>query len=479
MSRKSKLNLSKERLAEISNVPDDLLKRLDDVDTLINTVIKAEGGDVVAMRELVRITYDTYGNDAELNHAMLYFAMHGVELGDVYSAECLVYYINKYHEGYDSLDKAIHVLKTAGVYDPLSKKINQAMLKRIIVSATPDSDFDQLQSMVASLNTDYISCIKLYLYCLEYLFTGKRNEKKLNELKNEVGIKGILSIPTFGGADAHKEKLSHDVIVRDIDNLKNALFACDIDIWRGFWIRCVYEYTEIYLSSNHYDVINEIISVMSLRKYSKRRNQHLLACIRYALTNPDVSDDERISLIKRECELVNVCRYEGDLPDDDYDVTVMLVREAIYTSEYHARKAFMYQKQFGTTIVYGKNRYSLVSDLTGHAKRGNKHMWEVIISIAAPNGEKIEFTNMRTAKVMTTVTRNGASLPYDKNCSQMILDSELIIDGVAHPFEIDLKLDISYVSATKCGVGEIKVRRSETIDGFLVMKCQLYIFDNT
>ncbi len=476
MSRKSKLAISRERLVEISNVPDDLFEKLDNMDALLETVIRAEGGDLEAAHELMKIAFDTYGNDAELNRAMLYLAMHGIELGDVYSAECLIHCINKYNDGYDSLDKAIELMKSSDRYDLVSRQINQAMLRRIVTSATPDSDFDELYSLVASLNVEYIACIELYLYCLEKLYTGRGDEEKLNRLKTEVGIEGILSIPAFDGDGERRNDITPEVIARDINNLKNALVACDIDIWRGFWIRCIFEYMEIYAHGSYYDVVNEIIYAISRRKYSKRRKQHLLASIRYALTNPDITDAERTSLIEREQELVNECIYDGDCPDDNYDTTVALMREGVYTSEYQARKAFMYEKQFGIKIHHTKNRYMLTADLTGHAKRGNKHMWEIVISMPIPNGEEIRFTELNTGEVRTTVIRNGISLPYEKTRSQMLIYSELLINGSAHPFELDLMLDISYVSAAKCGKGEIKVRKSDIIDNHLVMRCQLYIF---
>ena len=151
------------------------------------------------------------------------------------------------------------------------------------------------------------------------------------------------------------------------------------------------------------------------------------------------------------------------------------MREAAYTSEYQERLEARGNVVGGSKIVHEKNRYKLECVLTGHAKRGNRHMWESMLSIECNGGEPPVFSGITISERRNVIGRGGATLEQEKRRSQIICSGEILMGGKASPFMLDLILDISYVSTTKCEVVEIKPKKTRILDSHAIMDGYIYI----
>ena len=74
------------------------------------------------------------------------------------------------------------------------------------------------------------------------------------------------------------------------------------------------------------------------------------------------------------------------------------------------------------------------------------------------------------------VSRGGITLESDKKLSQVICAGEILIGEKPHPFEVDLVLDISYVSTTKCEWFDVKVKEYGRVGDYLVMQAMISIW---
>ena len=214
------------------------------------------------------------------------------------------------------------------------------------------------------------------------------------------------------------------------------------------------------------------------RHFSARRNLHALAWISYLAENgPEGA--ERESLTAQARRLEELSRFELLLEGEaDADTLAALREEAIYTSSVKERRAHERELPFGNRIIHERNRYHLSASLTGHSKRGSRHYWETVISLCLDGSEPFtpEIDTLTVDGAFNAASRGGVTLPQDKFSSQVILSSEIGLNGVRSPLSVDLILDIAYISAVKCGSCEIKVSGTEYIDGWAVMDCQVYLY---
>ena len=92
MSRKSKMTIYREKIAEISNVPLDIFDSIEPNDAIVETVLAAENGDLKAISQIATLLFSTYSTRREPNDAAIYFMRRAVEAGDANSAVNLVTY---------------------------------------------------------------------------------------------------------------------------------------------------------------------------------------------------------------------------------------------------------------------------------------------------------------------------------------------------------------------------------------------------
>ena len=130
----------------------------------------------------------------------------------------------------------------------------------------------------------------------------------------------------------------------------------------------------------------------------------------------------------------------------------------------------------GEYIRHVKNRYTLDCTLKNHAKRSNRHMWEITLLIKSDGDALPVFQNIKINERRNAVIRAGEISKQEKKRSQIICDGELILNERVSPFVLDLILDIAYVSTTKCENVNIKIRKTERSGEYTVLNCQLYVY---
>jgi hypothetical protein len=149
--------------------------------------------------------------------------------------------------------------------------------------------------------------------------------------------------------------------------------------------------------------------------------------------------------------------------------------EAVYTREKDARREGEYINSLGSIIKYENKRFVMECDLSGHSKRGHKHAWEFKMSLPKEFIGHIEptFQNFKVEKANPFITRGGVVLERDKTSSQIICRSEIKCGERARPFLVDIILDVAYISAVKCTVGELKIKSKKDDDRYVTYTCQI------
>ena len=213
------------------------------------------------------------------------------------------------------------------------------------------------------------------------------------------------------------------------------------------------------------------------RHFATRKNLHALVWLRYLAEHSPVDDAAKLSETIKELE--DSCRFDLILNEElTPEEEESLRKEAIYTRYTEERARHEREASLGNKILHERNRYLLAATLTNHSKRGRRHYWETTVSLPLDTDEVFlpEFDSLTAERAHNVITRGGVTLSRDKGASQMILTSEISIRGVKAPLTVDLILDIAYISAVKCGEGEIKIKDFKVQDGYLVMSCQIFLF---
>ena len=114
-------------------------------------------------------------------------------------------------------------------------------------------------------------------------------------------------------------------------------------------------------------------------------------------------------------------------------------------------------------------------ELKGHSKRGHKHTWEFKMSMPKKfiGQKRPTFHNFKVERANPFITRGGVALEREKTSSQIICRSEIKFDQAAHPFLVDIILDVTYISSVKCTLGELKIKNITEDDKYLTYTCQI------
>ena len=79
---------------------------------------------------------------------------------------------------------------------------------------------------------------------------------------------------------------------------------------------------------------------------------------------------------------------------------------------------------------------------------------------------------------LAKISRNGITLEKEKKAAQVLCAGEIRIGDKVSPFELDLILDISYVSATKCTHCAFKVERYKRQGEYLIIQTDISLYAN-
>ena len=473
MSRKSRATLSREKLESISSCPTDIFNSIEATDELFELIEKAERKDEMALRKISSMLFSTYINDSNINQAMLYFLVKGVEHGDTESAHHLIVCASMKNECLEHVDDAVKVLNDADL--PLPPEHGKdAMFKSIVRSAGKDADYETLLGKLYSLQYEGIEYAELYFLYKQKEAHGNIDAEKADSLSAQANLPPLSTLPTF--CDTVN---APDSTVKDgwSESLISALNLSSLDSWQDFWLRCIYEYCVIYLKNDFTEFAEAIAQTLEKRRFSKKSKLHALAFIKYIRENTPEDNHKHIRLREWYNEMLEECVLDGTLKSlDDEEEMLRIMKEAAYTSEYAERKSAESGISLGHRINHVKNRYVLCAVLTDHAKRGNRHMWPTVLSIKQDSDALPIFENIKIAERRNEVRRGDAALSMQKKQSQVICDGNLILNGKVSPFVLDLILDISYVSTTKCESLEIKIKKAQKNNGYTVLNCQLFIY---
>lgn len=469
MSRKSKLTIYREKLAMISNSPTDIFNMLEPSDAILNSIIAAENGDKGALCALSDLLFSVYSKEREPNDSAVYFMNKGVLSGDVRSAVNLVIYCSIKNDAIEHVDKALELIEKANA-DISPDVVKDVLLKRVIYDAETDISHTELIKRLQAIQHRAEPFALVYLTC-KAIQKNMATEEELEHLCREASLPPLNKMSL-----SEKPEQEYAVISAEKRAFMNAFKSCNLDIWQDFWLRCIYEYCIKYLNDNLVDFAEDIARALERRRFSHKAKLHALAFIKHTYESCPEGSEKRADLLRWYEKTVKECMLDGSFENiDSKDDTFRLMREAAYTSEYNERRDAEAGIDTGHRIVHERNRYKLECALTGHAKRGNRHMWEAKLSIETKSDEPPVFQNIVINDRRNVIGRGNTTLEQEKKRSQVICSGEIQIGNKTSPFVLDLILDIAYISTTKCDQVQIKPKRIQIVDNSVVMDCQIYI----
>ncbi len=465
MSRKSRLALAKEKLSLISDCPDEIFNKVEPCDSVFEKIECAKSGDVVAIGDLAEYLLGIYLDEEELNAALLFYARDGLLRGDRRSAIVMLKCMDRFNEQFEHLDAALALTDDASELDELRIRLKA---KRAVYCAVHYNSYDSAKTELADIGKDYEKYARILLGSLIFKESGATDTECL-AIAESLGLGNVLHLPTFTGRQDCDKNILPSVEVEE--QIRYALSLIDMDEWQDFWIKIAYEYATLRIGGNLGDFIEDIISALYKRCDYPRRKLHLLAAKKYALDSLGLGDMSEFELLKEECLFNGLC-----FDTNDNAVCNELIREAVYTDSRAERESYHRSIRLGAILEHVKNRYRLVATMTNHIKRGYKHQWELTLSIATDKDKPPVILTGDITERMHQVTRGGVELNHEKKLSQVLCRSQLMIGDKVYPVEMDLILDISYVSSTKCGHCEIAIKNFKRDGEYLVMSTCLTIY---
>lgn len=448
----------------------DLFDKIEPNEDTFIKIEKAEDRDVTAIRELVNTLYEVYKDEDELNGALCYFAKLGLSLDDAECARIMLSCITSFNEQFDALEQTLRILESQRSDEKTDQLITLAKVKSIIIRSTEDADFCELTRSLSQMYDEYSAYARLYLASERLRYTGNYEKEKIDSLAEALDVPSLVALPVFTGKDPEVCAAPRDA-EKECEALRFALMQIDMDEWRDFWLAAMYEYVQIYLSKDLTKVGNDILKSLKSRCTYPKKKLHILSVLKYLCNKgKDEYKDEYDALLKE-------CIFDGLSVDLDTDEACEeLIKNAIYTCSKEERRKAKFSSKLGAVIEHTKNRYLLKAALDNHQKRGNKHLWEMTISIKSGHKESPMINPIRISERYNEVNRGGVTLDKEKKQSQVIARGEIQIAEKLYPLELDLILDISYVSSTKCELCEIKIKDYTREENYIVMQSILAIY---
>jgi hypothetical protein len=115
--------------------------------------------------------------------------------------------------------------------------------------------------------------------------------------------------------------------------------------------------------------------------------------------------------------------------------------------------------------------------LTGHKKRAARHQWDCTISLCTEDDTPPIFKPIPIVERRAEISRNGITFDKEKKAAQVLCAGEVQLKDKISPIELDLIVDISYVSTTKCTHAMIRVERVKRQGKRLVMLADISLYD--
>lgn len=470
MSRKTKETLYKERLGEISNCPLELLDKIVPSEETFAKIQAADRGDVSAIRDLSDLTYQTYKNECEINPATLYFASLGMAANDRACAVNLLKCVERFNAGYDLADEAIRVLEVGDADGETGRLISRVRVQRFISELGPKADYDAIEKTLRNLSNEYSAYTRLYLASRRLIDMGSYDKADIEALSTALGVPSLVTLPVFTGRCEVENVTTPSNFEGELEVMRFVSALVHMDEWRDFWLKAIYEYATIYLGGDISTVAEDILNLIAMRCDYPEKKLHLLA-IKRILSRVDAGEDAEYESLKNECI------FDGYDPEScEGDALNEAIKDAVYVNSAEKKRELALAIKRGTEIKHVKNRYLLEATMNNHIKRGIRHLWDATLSIKTELDTPPTVTICKITDTKNEVIRNGVALDKERKLTQVFCRGELQLGERAHPFELDLILDISYVSSTKCELAEIKIKEYHREGEYLVFNSTVSIY---
>ena len=467
MSRKAKLTIYRDRLEAISMCPSTIFNNFEPSDDDFDTVRRAEAGDLAAIEAISSLLFNIYSTASEPNSALIYFLSMGLANGSAECAAKMIRVIDRFNTEFSRLSEAIEIVAGTDSAALLSDVIADARLKGIIAAAkSPECDFKELSARVDLADTELKCAILLYLAASALRYTGECDREAVQILAESLGLSSLASLQILGGDGVAKETDTE----RELAHLKRILNAIDMREWRDLWLAVLYEYARLYLDSDLSKIADTMLAVINSRPEYRDKSLHVLAVKRYMLNRGIGSSDE-------ECEALDkLCRFRGLYLSEPYDD---LIHDAIYSGGSDGVTHLPDGSSHVSELYHERNRYNLTMTLTGHKKRAARHQWDCIISLRTDEDVAPIFREIPITERRAEISRNGITYGKEKKAAQVICQGEIQLGERLSPIELDLIVDISYVSTTKCTHAMIRVERVKREGEYLVMLGDVSLYNES
>ena len=480
MARKSRDTIWRERLAHVSGCPSDIFDLLPVSEELISRASLIESCDPISISYLLSLLHTALTNEAVLdevrihgNEAVAYLIKKATSTRERSTAKLALDLMYKTAIGLEFSD-LIHSILSEDKEQ--SRKLSAVTVMRIILGAAEGRSYTQLLPLLTRLETNTSPDVWLYAFSMTKGI-GPANSL-CRDYSEKLGIPLLPSLSSFGRVEGKaevSEEKAREYVCRCLEIGKEQ-FLLD---YRGFWLRCAYEICAEYLRGDFSLIAKEAFEFSKGSVFCEKKNLYTLVWAQYLLSL-SLSPEQQQATEATVRGLTNLVHFNYQMPSPfTEEIRKELMRDAVYTYYSKEKADFKKREALGFIICHARNRYNLSATLEGHTKRGRKHYWESTFSIEL-SGESaelpLEFAPLSVVVTNNVATRGGARLPYDKTTSQVICTSEITVNGINHPLEIDLILDIAYISSVKCGNGDIYIKEVNFKDGYAVMSCQIYLY---
>ena len=469
MSRKARLTVYRDRLEAISECPGTVFNELNPTDVILELIEKAEAGDRDSIDILVMELYKRARENESHSDAMIYFLKKGLALASPLCGLIAVSYIDFFNSDFDLLDAALESISGSDNTEAYLDAAERARIKRIIAAPSRECDFDALRAELTERKPRTLGAVMLYLAAKERCYKGAPVTDEVHGIAADEGLGEIMLLPTFGGRCECERLRTPDDSERQC-RLLNAIYRLyDSREWQDFWLTIMYEYAVIYLCKDLSAFIESMLAIVSARRAYREKPMHELALKRYA-------EEHGLGYTREECdELEKICRFNGlQIPETVEE----LVREAVYAVA-PPPCCGEYSTVCDAEIQHERNRYTITMTLNEHKKRASRHQWDALIAIRTDEDEPPTIEPVPIVEMRAQISRNGVTLEKEKKAAQVLCAGEIRIGDKTSPLELDLILDISYVSLTKCTHCSVKIERYKRQGAYLIMHADIGIYNKS
>ncbi|MBQ8371675.1 MAG: hypothetical protein IJX38_01870 [Clostridia bacterium] len=473
MARKSKETLLKERLASLGTCPYDIFEILPESEEIFSLIAEAERGNISSAERIIDALLPEAIKAGRPNAALLHYVSITNRAACTSAAKKYISYFLSIHGGYDVAAEAIRLILDSDGPLGTVEGLAEARLRLAVHEAEDASDPLTVLAPISDIDVTLYAPVALYIYSL-----GAKGGRCVchEDMLDAAGLPHIKGLFPYCHAVSSTVPDEEEAL-HELGLMRENLYRYPAEGWRDFWLRCMYEMTLKYLSGRLEIIAEDVIQISEERRYCDRHSRHTLAWLKYLLKHS--ADPEQAEWAADNYSKIYArCAFEGGDADIDENELEQLMKEAVYVSSRDELMASTTARLLGSRITHERNRFKLSATLEGHGKRGRMHFWNAPLSIDSSylTAALPAISRLSVVEAHNDVCRGGTTLEHDKAKSQLICYAELDTGGSKHPFEIDLILDIAYISAVKCSEGEIRIKEHTERCGHTVMECQILLY---